>query len=321
MLKKIDYNYYGFVKPLVLGFSFVAMKTFQYLLLGGTGFIGSELAKALYKKGEGNILCVGKSHEAFTEEEIVSIAEDLAFENTEWEKHPSKNVFILIGQNHQEFDLDQELALLRGIVEKINDWKVSTRVFYFSSVLVYGESEEGATEATEPQPGDPYSQFKYRAEQMLESELDPKHALVILRLSNVYGSPRNKGFIGLLMRSFQEGSVLTVNGGGLQMRDYIYIDDVIRAIVNIVHQPPKAPRERVNIATGVATSLNNVIATFSEVVGSLISYQVREAAPAEVRVSKPDIQKLRVVYGYVPVINLKEGLAKTWQKYQMNTNN
>lgn len=294
------------------------MQTYRHLLLGGTGFIGTELTKALRADANGKVLCVGKGPSEISLDGVSFLEEDIYNEEAQWCDYPVQNVFILIGQNHQGFDKEQELSHLKKIVEKINAWNESTRIFFFSSVLVYGDTDSAATEETTPVPLDPYSEFKYAGEQYLKEVVDKKHSLSILRLANVYGSPKNKGFIGLLMKAAKEGAPINVNGGGRQTRDYIYVDDVVQAISTVAKAKQVGHIDVLNIASGTSYTLNEVIEVFSGILGRPIIHTVMENSPQEVPQSRINNEKLRAKYGYSPKTFLKEGLQKTWEKYQEN---
>ena len=176
------------------------MSDYTYVLLGGTGFIGQELALMLASLQSG-VLCIGRQGQVVLPGVDV-ILQDL--ESPAWNLPVAENIFILVGQKHAQFDKEQELRLLSNIVEKINALPSASRVFYFSTVLLYGDSEKRMREEDPPQPKDTYSQFKYEAEGFIRQHIDAKHQLTILRLANVYGSPKNKGFIGVLMKAHQE---------------------------------------------------------------------------------------------------------------------
>ncbi|MCW1888690.1 MAG: NAD(P)-dependent oxidoreductase [Candidatus Moranbacteria bacterium] len=294
------------------------MYKYNHILLGGTGFIGAELALALQER-DGGVLAVGRQTEGVLPRGVLFKEVELTNEGgVESVIYPTKNISILLGQNYQNFDKAKELELLHRIVTVLNSLDVPTRVFYFSSALVYGDTFEPASEDGIPQPVDVYSQFKYEAEQLLQEALAKKHQLRILRLANVYGSPKNKGFIGLLMKSVSSKMPFTLNGGGLQERDYMYIDDIVGAILAISENQNESQCEVINIATGVSSTLNQVVATMQELLVSPIEYLINDMVPQEVKVSRIDNKKLRDTYQYAVQFPLKEGLQRTWEKYQLH---
>ncbi len=294
------------------------MKKYDHILFGGTGFIGAELAFRLRQVSDA-VLCIGRS----TDDELlrdISVEEiELANEGAvEKSVRPAKNFFILLGQNYPDFDKEKELEILRRMINSLNALDVSTRVFYFSSALVYGDTVEAASETAMPEPVDVYSQFKYEAEQLFQNTLDKKHQLRILRLANVYGSPKNKGFIGLLMRSVASETPFVLNGGGVQERDYVYIDDIVGAIMAIVENTEEVQCDIINIATGTSASLLQVVATFQDILGTPIRYSLNQVVPKEVQISRINNEKLENIYQYKIQYSPKEGLQKTWERYQLN---
>lgn len=289
---------------------------YRHLLLGGTGFIGTELASALQEQNDSEVICVGRIRPKAFHDDIAVLEEDLSDDKAKWSIYPAENVYILVGQNHADFDKQKELKLLKSIIHKLNLWQKSTTIFYFSTALVYGNTEKKASEETVPRPIDHYSQYKLEGEELLKEKLAGHHKLCVLRLSNVYGSPKNRGFIGALMRSQIENSPLTVMGDGKQIRDYIYLDDVIGAITTLTVKKQTLQIDVVNIASGNALTLEKVINNFAQILNKPIAYSYLPLSKKEVYRNEPSAQKLRQEFGYKTKISFHKGLELTWSKYQ-----
>jgi UDP-glucose 4-epimerase len=136
----------------------------------------------------------------------------------------------------------------------------------------------------------------------------------ILRLGNVYGSEKNKGFIGLVFKKILDGSGMKVNGDGLQERDYVFIDDVVSALIAVhdgLHDS-----DIINIATGKSSTLLDVIRLAEEASGRQVAYEITGMLVDEVNMSRIDAAKLKEKYGFEARVSLAEGLRKTWERYQ-----
>ncbi len=135
-----------------------------------------------------------------------------------------------------------------------------------SGGVIYGETPRCADEDTPPAPISPYGSCKAEAERLVaESGL----RAITLRPANIYG-PRQRtdlegGVVAIFMRQWREGRAVTVRGDGSMERDYVFVGDVARA----VNAALRSPRRGVyNVGTGVATSINALVATMTRVLGS-----------------------------------------------------
>lgn len=281
------------------------------LLIGGSGFIGSALAMALAKsnekvvsvaRGKGDVPGVEYISADFHTETLPQSLLDRA-----------ENVFVLIGQIGPNFDAEAEKRILTKLVKTLSTGK--QRVFFFSTVLVYGNRTSPVDEKVPCHPIGVYPQFKLAAEGTVQ-DLIPEERLVILRLANVYGSPKNRGFIGLAMQKVTnpaDKTPLTIHGSGQQRRDYILIDDVVRAVLAVKSE--SRGFGIINIATGKSYSLLELISILSRVSGQKIPYDFSEGRP-EAETVLVSNKKLREEYGYKDFASLEDGLRKTFDRYR-----
>ncbi|TXH00606.1 MAG: NAD-dependent epimerase/dehydratase family protein [Candidatus Moraniibacteriota bacterium] len=282
------------------------------LLIGGTGFIGTELARTFVGDGR-KVISIGR-HEKSNHPGRVQVLDMYDQEAVQKFLPAAQSVFILTGQNTKNFDPIQELKNLEGIVTVLND-RQPKKVFYLSSVLVYGETSVPAREQDACRPIDQYSQFKLRAEALFKEKLSKDILLGILRVSNVYGNPANRGFIHWLLQAVKEGKEFILNGEGMQERDYIFIDDVVTALVQIEQLLKQS--DTINVATGRSYSLNDVIREMSAVAGIQVALTVNHETISEVQRSLVDVSKLHDEYGIVLAHDLRSGLKQTLKSYSL----
>lgn len=283
----------------------------KHLLIGGTGFIGSALSTALLQQGEDVVLVSHTPENPTPQAQLVQVnLYETACPQTLLDE--SDRVFILIGQVHPGFDKAKELATLRTLLQGLQQSRA--HVFYFSTVHIYGEAPTPAREDTPGAPLDDYGQFKLEAERLMQDMLPPER-WTIFRLTNIYGSPKNRGLIGLLMRKLAEPEPnINLNGNGEQRRDYLFLDDLIQAILTIQSHP--RPQGIVNIATGTTHSLIEVVELVSEVAGKPIAYHITHQPIAEAQDCLIDATRLQEAFGYTSFTPLKEGLRLTLERYQ-----
>lgn len=282
------------------------------LLIGGTGFIGSELARIFTEKGKG-VVSIGR-HSKIDHSGTVIVADTLDRVALDQVLPSADSVFILTGQNHKDFDEEKEVKMLQNIITVLNE-RLPKKVFYLSSVLVYGETAVPARESDAGKPLEKYSQFKYRAETILKETLDKKILLAVLRLGNVYGNPANRGFIHWLMQSIKNKQELTLNGDGLQERDYIFIDDVVNALMRLEEKLIQS--DTINIASGKSESLKGIVEVMGEVIGEKIPFAVNHQSIIEVQRSQVDVSKLEGYYGIESSHDLRSGLEITLKRYSV----
>ncbi len=285
------------------------------VLIGGSGFIGSAFAKTLVQCGE-EVVSVSRSIKGDVPG-IQEVALDASRDTEILQKvlNEGEDIFIFLGQAHRDFDTETEIRIIRNIIDVLKDLP-EKRIFFSSSVLVYGDCKESAEESQMLSPIDSYSRFKSECEVLLQKELSGKHQLCILRFSNVYGSEKNKGFIGLVFRKVFEESpeILNINGDGEQLRDYIFIDDVVSALLNIKEHCKKD--DVINIATGRSASLLDVVHGISTIAGKEIPYRITGVPVEEVRESRISVEKAREKYHFVSKVDLEQGLRRTYERYR-----
>ncbi len=281
------------------------------LLIGGTGFIGTNLSRALVTQGH-QVVSLSLSGQG-NPPGVIPVAHDLTTAPCPPELIQRADIIIvLIGQKHPAFQLEQETAVIRSLAQSMKPAKA--RVIYLSSTVVYGNTTFPATESTPYAPLDSYADYKVAAEKLLHENI-PSNRLLILRLANIYGAPGNKGFIGLLFaKVIEQQPAIMLTGDGEQQRDYVFLDDLIHVIIALVNRPKR--NGTINIATGTSYSLKEVVKLASEVAGYAIAYEVTHQPINEAQNSWVDNNQLRKMLENVNFTPLRTGLALTFERYQ-----
>lgn len=190
------------------------------------------------------------------------------------------------------------------------------RFIFSGSSSVYGHQEIPPPYGEEriPNPLNPYAQFK------LDSE---RHGLmyhqlyglpvVCLRYFNVYGERQScegayATVIGIFLRQFRAGELLTIVGDGAQTRDFTYVRDVVRANIAAMHSS-SAAGQVINIGSGTSYSVNEVA---KMIVGAELSGKVAylPARPGEARATEAHIDKARRLLDWRPLHYLPEWIAR-----------
>jgi len=188
------------------------------------------------------------------------------------------------------------------------------QVIYLSTGgALYGQAAQLPTpESSDIRPLSPYGLSKWIAERYLEQGRPTSIRRVSLRLANVYG-PRQRadgegGVVGIFMERIVRGEPVDVFGDGEQTRDFVFVDDVVDALILALDA-----RESVtlNIGTGVQTSVNALLATLSDVMGASTSVRHGPERAGEVRDSCLDPSRAADAFGWRPKTDLVSGLRAT----------
>lgn len=269
---------------------------YDIAIFGGAGYIGTALSRRLIQEKK-SVVSISRGIKE-TETGVVPLQLDLGDEKElAKQRWKAKSFFILVGQQHSGFDSEVEKSILAGITQFINNQDIPAKVFYTSSALVYGNCVQSAQEKDPLSPVEPYSHFKAEAETYLRKNLDPRHTLGILRLSNVFGGAKNRGFVGIVLSAAlaKNPALLSINGEGEQTRDYIYLPDVVRAFCAVEQQ--LSENDTINIAFGESLTLLRVVEIVAQVTNREIPFVLTHQPLAEVQVSIISSKKLKQKYG------------------------
>jgi UDP-glucose 4-epimerase len=185
------------------------------------------------------------------------------------------------------------------------------------SCAAYGDGpEQPKHEALAPRPMSPYAAQKVACE-LYAQTYTRAYGLpcVALRFFNVYGprqDPKSEyaAAIPRFTTRLLAGQRPIVFGDGLQTRDFVHVDDVVRANL-LAAVSEKAPGEVINVASGRSSSLLDLIVTLKDAIGesaARIEIEHQAPRPGDVRESSADISRARALLGYEPRVQLAEGL-------------
>jgi UDP-glucose 4-epimerase len=191
------------------------------------------------------------------------------------------------------------------------------KVVFSSSAAVYGDlAEEAAREDSPCRPLSPYGAQKLLAEHYLRV-YKQLYALdgVALRFFNVYGPRQRKGdpyggVIRAFLGSALAGRPLSIHGDGLQTRDFIYVGDVVDALMLAITSPTQA-YGALNVGTGHSLTVQHLASAVVEAARSLSPIEYGPGRPGDVRHSLCDTSRCRQALGFEARTSLEQGLALT----------
>ena len=302
----------------------------KIIVTGGAGFIGSNIVDALIKEGHkvavvdnlstGREENVNASAQFFNADITDAEALENVFEDFRPEVifHAAAQIDVRKSVDAPAFDAEI------NVIGSVNLFKLAVnygvrRIAYSSTGgALYGEPKTlPAAEETPIEPLSPYGVSKYCVESYL-NYFKRLYGLerVILRYANVYGPRQDPlgeaGVVAIFTGKILKGEKPVIYGDGTQTRDYVYVDDVVRA--NLI---ALAGKEGVyNIGTGIETSVNELVNVFGKVLQAEISPQYTQARKGEVHRISLDGELAKKELGFAPKVSIEEGLKKTIEWYK-----
>ncbi|HMQ02815.1 MAG TPA: SDR family oxidoreductase [Pyrinomonadaceae bacterium] len=306
------------------------------LVTGGAGFIGSNLADELLRRGA-TVRIIDNLSTGFREnlEEIkgefdfieADVSDEAALERA---VDGIDVVFHQAALPSVPRSVEQPAATHEACVNatfKLLDAsrKAGVRRFvYAASSSAYGDQEVlPKVETMRPDPLSPYAAAKLTGEYYC-SVFNKVYGLetLSLRYFNVFGPRQNpssaySGVISRFIDALMKGDTPTIYGDGEQTRDFTYIDNVVAANISAA-QTSKGFGEVLNVANGERISLNELLEVAKRVTGRLeVAADYLEERKGDVRHSQADNSRAIDVLGYKQLVDLEEGLRRTiewWMK-------
>ncbi len=190
-------------------------------------------------------------------------------------------------------------------------------VVFASSSAAIGEKDPPVTEEGYPQPLSPYGASKLAAEGYC-SAYSGSFGIntVALRFANVYGphSTHKTSVVASFLSRVLEGAPIVVYGNGSQTRDFIFVEDLCRAIMLALDAD--VPSGVYNIGTGTRASVNELITSLEGALGRNLEREHLPERRGEVKHVYLNIDKARKLLGFDPKFALEEGLKRTYDWFR-----
>jgi UDP-glucose 4-epimerase len=297
----------------------------KYAVTGGAGFIGSHLVKNLVERG--NEVIVIDNLNTGKKENIEKISKKIDFFEIDIRDFSAvedilKNIDgvfheAALASVQDSFRIPDEFfeVNVNGTenIFKIGK-KLGIKIVYASSSSVYGNPIRiPIKESDGKNPFNPYAKTKLEGDKLAEKYAKNGLKVIGLRYFNVFGPRQSKeyaGVIKLFLERIQQGLSPLINGDGLQVRDFVYVDDVVNA--NILAMESNIDGEFFNIGTNSTISvldLANIIIKFS---GLKLKPIHQPAVPGDVKATQADITKAKMMLKWKPTTDLKDWLKSTY---------
>ncbi len=302
----------------------------RILITGGAGFIASHIQDAYAKAGHeiaalDNLVTGSEANLAaatrFFRQDIRAPEVDRLFAEFRPEavSHHAAQMDVRRSVAEPIYDCEVNGIGTLNLLEAARRHGVKKVIFASSGGAIYGEQiAYPAGEDHPTQPASPYGITKLLGEKYLHFYQETYGIeTVSLRYANVYGPRQNPhgeaGVVAIFATKLLRGEIPTINGDGLQTRDYVFVEDVVQA--NLLALKPGV-RGIYNVGTGLETNVIEIYNNLAAAAGVGQPAKHGPAKPGEQRRSVISYAKIQKELGWTPKFSLAEGLKKTLEWFR-----
>lgn len=295
------------------------------LIFGSSGFIGGSLARHLFEKNydvtgfdsvvDRNAMCRCYTADINSIEDVESalVGVDL--------------VFYSISQTRpydHAYDLELEKTLnffpTKQIIELSKKAGVKKFVYISSGGLLYGDCDESLAKINEEVKTNPLVAHA-EVKKMIEDELlthSSSMEVCILRPSNIYGIrgplSGSQGVVSIALNALLNDRSLDLYGDGSAVRDYLYIDDLVRALE--IAGYTNLEKKIYNLGTGVGTSTSQLLETVEKVAQKKLEYKKNPERSSDIHWNVLDFSRFEKETSWRAEVSLEQGikLVYDWLK-------
>jgi UDP-glucose 4-epimerase len=213
------------------------------------------------------------------------------------------------------YDVETNLGGTLGMLEAARAAGASRIIFVSSGGTVYGVPKE--IPISEAHPTDPICSYGI-TKLAIEKYLHLYHRLhgldyLVLRIANPYGEGQRpdaaQGAVAVFLNRAIKGQAIEIWGDGNVVRDYLYIGDVVEALIRSIDY--RGDRRIMNLGSSRGHSVNELLKDIEDLIGRRIERIYSAARPFDVPINVLDSTKARDLLGWEPRVSLREGLART----------
>lgn len=274
------------------------------VILGGGGFIGTNLHQYLLESNI-NSISISRNFQKNQKNQIQTDA--LSINNIKEYLNPNTILIDLLNTSDKH-----SLTIHQKLIKELNKFSLN-KIVFFSSAAVYGNTASPATEKTKTCSISQYGQSKIILEKIITNNKTP---FLIFRPSSVYGPnqyPQSKQIIPVFFESILKNITPIINNNGQSIRDFIYIDDLIKTAGTTIFNQTGI----YNLSTNIGTSINNLWQKIATLTKTKIIPTYLQNNLKEIQVNILNNQKIYSLTNY-QFTNLDQGLSETCNWFKNN---
>ncbi len=296
----------------------------EIIVTGGTGFIGKYIVKSLLEKGDSVTIFDNFSNS--TKDSVSSLV-DIGAKVIEGDITKLLDIVNAAKDQDIVIHLAAKISVSESISNPSETFQVNVdgtrnvlaaceknhvkKLIVSSSAAVYGEGSpaDKLTEDSKTNPISPYGESKLKMEQVIK-EFVSEHEIncIILRFFNIYGIGQTDEYAGVItkfMERISQNKPLEIFGDGLQIRDFVAIQDVVNSICNSISKI-NSKKGTFNIASGNAITIKELAEWMISVSKKKLEIKYFSTKKGDIRFSQADISLAKNEIDYNPKFELRE---------------
>ena len=305
----------------------------KIIVTGGAGFIGSHLAESLLNDGHELLIfdnfLTGKKDNLSFDDNFRLVEDDFGSEDSlaliknfdpEVCFHLAAQSSVVLSVQDPVLDFEHNILQPIQLLHTLINSNCKKFVFTSSGGTIFGEPENIPTAENDysSEPASPYGVAKKKLNEIIKTMTsNTTLSYSILNLSNVYGPRQDPhgeaGVVSIFSNKYLNGERPVIYGSGEQTRDYIYVQDVISALI----KSSKIQEDLfLNIGTGIETTVNQLSESLKIQFSSDLEPIFKDARDGELQRSVLDNTKARKLLNWEPQYDLDSGMieVKNWIK-------
>ena len=306
----------------------------KILILGGFGFIGTNLTEELLKRSNYEIIIFEAKNVLIQNPDLLDHVKvyygdfhnekdyEIIFKENEIDViiHLISTTVPSISNENIIYDIHSNLINTVKLLNTMKQYQIKNIIFPSSGGTVYGISKEEHKESNSTKPICSYGIMKLAIEKYLYLynylyEIN----YLILRLSNPFGEYHKnplQGLINVVIEKVLNRETIEIWGNGSITRDYIYIKDIVRIIVDLIEK--NIQNEIINVGSGRGYSINEILSIIREKIGDF-PLKFVEGRAIDVPHLVLNIDKLKTFLD-INLIGIEEGVNRTYEWLKKRNN-
>jgi len=295
----------------------------KILVTGGAGFIGSHIVEYLVQRGDNVIVLDNLSNGKM--QNMSKVSDDINFVNGDVRDynlveqlvkdvdsvfHEAALVSVPESFKMQNEYFDVNVNGTENILKLAKEY--GFKIVYASSSSVYGNPKSvPIKEDDDRNPLNPYAKTKLEDELLAEKYSEMGVHIIGLRYFNIFGRRQSKeyaGVIKLFLKKIQQNKAPIINGDGSQTRDFVYVEDVVKA--NILAMDSNIKYKFLNVGTGFSISILDLANACIEASGLSLKPVHGPQLPGDILDSKADLELIKKSLEWKPITKLEDWLVQ-----------